>query len=198
LFPFFSDFPDGDLFLMPTHRTSRPDFPHVHRWLRRLRFLVPVCVAVTLAVSGYVAFCRAPRVPDATFTLLSGQKISTGDLNTKVYLVHFWATSCPACISEMPQLVRLWQRWHGQGLEVVAVAMRYDNPEYVRNYAQTRHLPFMVAQDDGSVAQRFGDVQLTPTTFVINRAGRIEKRYAGEPSFFRLNAVVQAALNAHD
>jgi len=164
--------------------------------LKALRFLAPVCVAAALLASGWLAFCRAPRAPDATFTLLSGQKISTADMKGKVLLVHFWATSCATCMQEMPQLVSAWQRLHGQGLEIIAVAMPYDDPGYVRHYAQTRHLPFMVALDDGSAAQRFGQVQLTPTTFLIDRAGRIVKRYVGEPSMTELNAAVQKALSA--
>lgn len=165
------------------------------RLLRACRFLACAIVVLALAVSGYVALERAPHVPDATFTLLSGQKISTANLQGKAYLVHFWATSCTTCMHEMPQMVHVWQRLHGQGLEIVAVAMSYDRPQYVANYTQTRHLPFMVALDDGSVVRRFGNVQLTPTTFVIDRAGRIVKRYVGEPSFTELDAAAQQALN---
>ena len=84
----------------------------------------------------------------------------------------------------------------GAGLEFVAVAMSYDAPMYVTNYTQTRNLPFKVAMDDGSVAKQFGNVQLTPTTFVIDRNGKILKRYVGEPTFAELDALLDKALNA--
>src|SRR5690349_2688198 len=115
-----------------------------------LRYIVLALAAVAIAVAGYLTFGTSQRVPDATFTLLSGQKVSTADLKGKVYLVNFWATSCATCVKEMPQMVETYNRFKGRGLEFVAVAMNYDAPMYVANYAKTRQLPFKVAMDDGS------------------------------------------------
>ncbi|HWX12560.1 MAG TPA: TlpA family protein disulfide reductase, partial [Trinickia sp.] len=69
-------------------------------------------------------------------------------------------------------------------------------PMYVANYAQTRQLPFKVALDDGTAAKEFGNVQLTPTTFVVDRNGTILKRYVGEPQFAELDKLLQKALGA--
>nr|WP_028229994.1 TlpA disulfide reductase family protein [Paraburkholderia mimosarum] len=160
-----------------------------------MRSIVAAVVVVAIAVAGYFAFFGSPpHVPDATFTLLSGQKVSTSDLKGKVYLVNFWATSCSTCMEEMPKMVQTYNRFKGEGLEFVAVAMNYDAPMYVANYAQTRQLPFKVAVDDGSAAKQFGNVQLTPTTFVIGRDGKILKRYVGEPQFAELDQLLQKAL----
>jgi peroxiredoxin len=161
-----------------------------------IRYIAAVAVAGAIAVAGYFAFGSQQHVPDATFTLLSGQKVSTADLKGKVYLVNFWATSCDTCMKEMPQMVQTYNRFKGRGLEFVAVAMNYDAPMYVTNYSQTRQLPFKVAMDDGSVAKQFGNVQLTPTTFVIGRDGKVLKRYVGEPSFQELDGLLDKALGA--
>jgi peroxiredoxin len=158
--------------------------------------IAAVLIVGAVAIAGYFAFFGSQqRVPDATFTLLSGQKISTTDLKGKVYLVNFWATDCSTCMQEMPQMVQTYNRFKGKGLEFVAVAMKYDAPMYVVNYAQTRNLPFKVAMDDGSAAKQFGNVQLTPTTFVIDRNGKILKRYVGEPQFSELDQLLQKALS---
>jgi peroxiredoxin len=161
-----------------------------------LRYVVLALAAAAIAVAGYLTFGTSQRVPDATFTLLSGQKVSTADLKGKVYLVNFWATSCATCVKEMPQMVETYNRFKGRGLEFVAVAMNYDAPMYVANYAQTRQLPFKVAMDDGSAAKQFGNVQLTPTTFVVDKNGTILKRYVGEPQFAELDKLLQNALGA--
>ena len=158
------------------------------------RIAIAVIVAAVVGV-GFFAFRGQQRVPDATFTLLSGQKLTTADLKGKVYLVNFWATSCTTCMHEMPQMVQTYNKFKGEGLEFVAVAMNYDAPMYVTNYAQTRQLPFMVAMDDGSAAQKFGNVQLTPTTFVVDRNGHILKRYVGEPQFAELDRLLKKALS---
>jgi len=165
---------------------------------RRLSAVHRIAIAVivaAIACVGFFAFRSQQRVPDATFTLLSGQKITTGDLKGKVYLVNFWATSCTTCMQEMPQMVQTYNRFKDKGLEFVAVAMNYDAPMYVLNYAQTRQLPFKVAMDDGSAAQKFGNVQLTPTTFVVDRHGHILKRYVGEPQFAELDKLLTKALS---
>ena len=159
-----------------------------------LRYIVLALAAVAIAVAGYLTFGTSQRVPDATFTLLSGQKVSTADLKGKVYLVNFWATSCATCVKEMPQMVETYNRFKGRGLEFVAVAMNYDAPMYVANYAKTRQLPFKVAMDDGSAAKQFGNVQLTPTTFVVDKNGTVLKRYVGEPQFAELDKLLQNAL----
>jgi peroxiredoxin len=161
-----------------------------------LRYAALALVAAAIAIAGYFTFGSSQRVPDATFTLLSGQKLSTADLKGKVYLVNFWATDCETCIKEMPQMVDTYNRYKGRGLEFVAVAMKYDAPMYVVNYTQTRQLPFKVAMDDGSAAKVFGNVQMTPTTFVVDKNGTILKRYVGEPQFAELDQLLQKALGS--
>ncbi|MBN3761438.1 TlpA disulfide reductase family protein [Burkholderia sp. Ac-20365] len=146
-------------------------------------------------LTGYLLLAK-PEVPDATFVLLSGQKISTtSDLRGHVFLVDFWDTNCSSCIEEMPSLEDAYRRFHGAGLELVSVAMSYTPRDYAVNYAQTRHLPFMLTLDDGRLAHAFGDVQLTPTTLVVDRHGKILKRYVGPPDFGQLDAVIARALH---
>ena len=118
-------------------------------------------------------------------------------LRGKVVMVNFWATSCTTCVHEMPQMVQTYNKYKDKGLDFVAVAMSYDPPNYVLNYAQTRGLPFKVALDtQGDLAKKFGDVQLTPTTYVIDKNGKIIKRYVGEPSFAELHQLLDKALAA--
>ncbi len=162
-----------------------------------LRYIVMALVAGVIVCTGYFAFGGTQDAPDVTFTLLSGQKISTAtDLKGKVYLVNFWATSCETCMKEMPQMIDTYNKFKGRGLEFVAVAMNYDAPMYVTNYAQTRNLPFKVAMDDGSAAKQFDNMQLTPTTFVIDKDGKILKRYVGEPTFAELDKLLDKALGS--
>jgi peroxiredoxin len=154
-------------------------------------------VAVLLAMAGAAYASLASRVaaPDVTFVSITGEKISSKSLRGKVVMVNFWATDCATCMKEMPQMVETYNKFKGQGLEFVAVAMKFDPPNYVLNYAQTRHLPFKVALDSGGdLAQSFGNVVMTPTTFVIDKDGNIIKRYVGEPQFPALHALLQKAL----
>lgn len=150
---------------------------------------------LTLGVLFYQSLAQKTVMPDVSFVNLKGEKISAQSLRGKVLMVNFWATSCSTCVAEMPEMVATYNKYHKQGLEFVAVAMRYDPPNYVLNYAETRQLPFHVALDlDGKLAQAFGDVKLTPTTYLIDRQGAILKRYVGQPSFKELHALLEQAL----
>lgn len=152
-------------------------------------------LVAALAVGAYVSMNNRPSVPDVTFISLAGQKISTPSLRGKVVIVNFWATSCVTCVKEMPQMIDTYNKFKGQGLEFVAVAMKYDPPNYVVNFTETRKLPFIVALDSGGdIAKAFDDVTLTPTTYVIDKNGKVLKRYVGEPDFTALHALLQQAL----
>jgi peroxiredoxin len=154
--------------------------------------------AAVLAIAGigFATFHQQQQAPDVTFIAIDGQKISSQDLRGKVVMVNFWATSCVTCMKEMPQMVETYNKFKGQGLEFVAVAMNYDPPNYVLNYAETRKLPFKVAIDSGGdLAKQFGDVAMTPTTFVIDKDGKILKRYLGEPDFGELHTLLQKSLS---
>ena len=150
---------------------------------------------IVLAVLFYFSLSNRQPAPEVTFVNLKGEKISTQSLRGKVLMVNFWATSCSTCVAEMPQMVDTYNKYHQQGLEFVAVAMSYDPPNYVLNYSETRQLPFQVALDvQGKLAQSFGDVKLTPTTFVIDKQGKIIKRYVGQPSFKELHELLDKEL----
>jgi peroxiredoxin len=133
--------------------------------------------------------------PGVTFLGIKGEKITPDSLKGKVVMVNFWATSCTTCVAEMPEMVDTYNKYKGQGLEFVAVAMKYDAPNYVLNFTETRQLPFKVALDvTGEAAKAYGDVTMTPTTFVIDKDGNIIKRYVGKPEFPALHALLEKAL----
>lgn len=155
--------------------------------------LASVLALGTLA--GLAGCGGAQLAPESTFVLLDGSKKTTADLKGKVTLVNFWATSCVTCVAEMPQIISTYNKYQGRGYDTLAVAMSYDPPSYVVNYAETRQLPFKVAIDNtGAVAKAWGDVQLTPTTYVVNKRGEIVKQYVGEPDFAALHQLIEKLL----
>lgn len=152
---------------------------------------------LVVAAAGYQSLGARAIAPDVTFTSLAGQRIALKSLRGKVVMVNFWATSCSTCVREMPQMVETYNRYKDRGLDFVAVAMSYDPPNYVLNFTETRKLPFTVALDpQDQLAKSFGDVKLTPTTFLIAKDGSIIKRYVGEPDFAALHRLLDKTLSA--
>ena len=151
--------------------------------------------AALLACAAALSGCARDRAPEVGYVLLDGHKASSRDWNGKVMLVNFWATSCATCVKEMPQVIATHDKFKGRGFDTLAVAMSYDPPAFVAKFAETRKLPFGVAIDNtGTVANAFGQVQMTPTTFLINKHGEIVKRYVGEPDFAALHGLIEQLL----
>jgi peroxiredoxin len=146
---------------------------------RRVAGLTIIQTMSLLTILGIVLFAalslfKKEVAPAVSFRTLNGEQIAMESLRGKVVMVNFWATSCSTCVQEMPEMIETYKKYSDRGLEFIAVAMSYDPPNYVLNYSESRQLPFKVALDtDGQAAKSFGDVKLTPTTFVIGKDGSI-------------------------
>ncbi len=160
------------------------------------KILIGLATAIAIGAAAFWQFQGgAQAAPQVTFTDLTGHAVTTQDLRGKVVLVKFWATSCTTCVAQMPDTVRHYDELKAKGFDTIAVAMQYDPPNYVKNYAETRKLPFPVVIDaQGKLAQAFGDVQLTPTAFLIDKQGHIIKRYLGNYDEKAFMTTVEKAL----
>ncbi|MDD1612619.1 MAG: TlpA family protein disulfide reductase [Methylococcaceae bacterium] len=136
------------------------------------------------ALAAWLVWLAMPRLmgaaPEVTFTTISGKKVEVRDWRGKPAIVTFWATDCPSCMLEIPHLIDLYKQFHPYGLQMIAVAMAYDPPNHVVATTQGRQLPYDVALDlDSSHALAFGNVQFTPTTFLISPDGNIAEKSVG-------------------
>ena len=88
-----------------------------------------------------------------------------------------------------------YRKYQPRGFEAVFIAMPHDRPDHVVHFANRNQLPFKVVLDvQGEINRAFGDIKVTPTTFVVDKNGRIVKRIVGEPDFERLHALIERRL----
>ena len=163
----------------------------------RRHLAIVSAIGLATSAGGLLLTAGAQRsvAPAVQYTLLDGSLTSTEQLKGRVVLVNFWATSCRPCMAEMPRLVEAHRKFSARGYTTVAVAMSYDPPAHVSGFAESRRLPFGVAIDNtGAIAKSFGDVQLTPTSFLIDKRGQLVKRYVGAPDFAALDQLVEQLL----
>jgi peroxiredoxin len=150
-----------------------------------------------LAIGSFTLVLGMPvrSAPQARFSTLSGESFDTSALRGKVAVVNFWSTSCGVCMAEMPKMVQVYRELAPRGYEMVAVAMKRDDPAKVAAFAAAGTLPFKVVLDPaGDIAKRFGNIHITPTTFLIDKRGRVLRRFVGEPNWQEFNALVEKAL----
>ena len=161
------------------------------RWFDRgaLAVLLLLSVAPLWAQSGGSAQILKPlaeprAAPELGLMALDGRKYSLADFEGRVILVNFWATWCPPCRKEMPALERLAQHFPGAAFEVVGVNVG-ESVERIQDFLQT--LPVlpafpMLLDPDGSVSQAW-HARVVPTTWVVDRNGRIVLGAVGEVDF---------------
>ncbi len=110
---------------------------------------------------------------------LNGHEVGSADLKGKVVVLDFWATWCVPCIGEIPGYIELQKKYGPQGLVIVGVSVDNKKPDYVKKFVQTKGMNYTVAMADDTITHAFGDLDALPTTFLINRKGRIVNRKVG-------------------
>jgi thiol-disulfide isomerase/thioredoxin len=117
-------------------------------------------------------------VENFTITDLDGRTISSADLRGKVVLVNFWATWCPPCRAEIPDLIKLQQKYRDQ-LVVIGISEDEIPTDLVKEFAVDQKMNYPVAMTTPQLTKIFRGVSALPTTFVINREGKLEQRHVG-------------------
>ncbi len=150
--------------------------------MRTKEIAIATFALILVGLVGYVWFTPGgvKKAPDVAVTTIDGQQLRLADLQGRPVVWTFWATTCPGCVKEIPHLIELHRELGARGLAVVGVAMSYDPPAQVKEMVSRRGIPYTIALDDGSAARAFGDVKLTPTTFLIDPRGRIVQQKLGE------------------
>jgi peroxiredoxin len=113
------------------------------------------------------------RRQQVNFTLadFKGRKWTLKDLRGKVVLVNFWATWCPPCRKEIPDLKALYKRFKGQGLVILGISD--DDATKVRAFARHEKIAYPVLLDPGSKVKKLYSVQGIPMSFLYNRNGKL-------------------------
>jgi peroxiredoxin len=162
--------------------------------------------AIAGGVGAWTAWQRlAPRQEDIDATRLlfslnlpdhQGIPIDFARWQGSPLVVNFWATWCPPCIEEMPDLERLHARFKNQGLQIIAIGV--DSPDNIRQFALKYNFsyPLLIAGAGGAeLARRFGNrAGGLPYTLVIDRKGVVTRRILGRFNTSALQAEIEAVL----
>jgi cytochrome c biogenesis protein CcmG/thiol:disulfide interchange protein DsbE len=149
------------------------------------------------SLGGETAYVPAEQTEAMDFRRprIDGQgEVQLSHLRGQVVLLNFWATWCPPCRMEIPDLAAVHQRYQAQGFQVIGVAIDREGPEVVRTFAREHQIPYpLVMGDDGLIAG-YGGIRAVPTSFLIDRQGRLAKKYVGLLTGPRLERDVTALL----
>lgn len=139
---------------------------------------------------------QEPRAAAQDFkrTDLNGTPLTLSSFRGKVVLLDFWATWCPPCVEEIPQFKELHATYKDKGLQVIGISMDVGGPEAVKSFVKSNGISYSIAMGDEYIARAYGGVVGLPTTFLIDKKGRIAKKFYGyrPKSFFEKE--IQALL----
>ena len=165
--------------------------------MKRKDFGIGLIILLLFLAAGYYGFnsVRLATAPGVEFKIVDGRILTLSQYQGQPVLVVFWATTCPTCVKEIPHLIELYHDLAPQGLEIIAVAMAYDPPNQVMEMRQRKQIPYPIALDvEGNATMAFGDVQQTPTTFLINPQGQIAQHIIGRLNLAQLRSKIQSML----
>lgn len=122
----------------------------------------------------------APVYTELKFEDVDGEVHQFADYAGKPILMIFWATDCPACIQELPELIALHEEYAEKGLVMLGVSLPHDTPSHIKAMREDRGLPYTLVWDsEGKISSAFNNVRVTPTHYLISPEGKIVMRKIG-------------------
>lgn len=152
-------------------------------WILVLGFLAYRMAPQVMAAAGVGA--AGPESPTFILPALDGEVVALDDYRGQVVLVNFWATWCPPCRLEMPGFQRVFDDRQKDGFVVIGLSTDRAGTAVVREFVEERGITFPIAMASGSVVQDFGGVRTLPSSFLIDRQGRVRhevRGYFAEPA----------------
>ena len=137
---------------------------------------------------------RGKSAPEFTLKTLEGKTVKLADYRGQAVLVNFWATWCHPCKIEMPWFVELQKHYGPQGFQVLGIAMDDASPEDIGKFAKEMGVNYPVLLGTESVGNEYGGVQFLPTTYFVDREGKIVSRIYGLKSRSDIEDDVKTAL----
>jgi len=111
--------------------------------------------------------------PDFVLNDIDGNEVKLADFEGKVLIVDFWATWCPPCVKEIPAFCELYRTYKDKGLVIVGISLDQFGIEVVRTFAAKHKVPYQLVMGNQAVVNAYGEFQSIPTTFVIDREGKV-------------------------
>ena len=136
---------------------------------------------------------EGPPAPDFALERLNGEMFRLSDHRGKVVAINFWATWCPPCREEIPDLIDVQKKMKGEVL-FVGVALDKGSPEKVRAFAEEFGINYPIIIDDGRVVEKYGPILGIPTTFFVSPNGHVPVKAVGLLTRENLRPVLKALI----
>ncbi len=146
-----------------------------------------VGLVAILMVSSFLVACSGKKpeaqgggsAPNFALKTADGRTVELRALQGKVVVVNFWATWCGPCKAEIPGMMKVYEKYRNQGLEIVGIALDNGGWNDVNPFVARMNMTYPVVLGDESVTNSYGGVDAIPTTVIVDREGNIAVRHVG-------------------
>jgi thiol-disulfide isomerase/thioredoxin len=158
------------------------------------------CIAIgliylqALSVLAQEASSARTPAPNWKLTDLNGKRVSLSDFSGKVVILDFWATWCMPCRIEIPHFVELQKQYGANGLAVIGVSLDEQGPDVVKRFVKQFEVNCSILIGNEKIAEKYGGIVAVPTTFVIDRQGRIVSQHVGYDDKASFEKEIQSLL----
>jgi peroxiredoxin len=139
--------------------------------------------------------CEAEKKADLNFTLkdMHGADVRLSDFKSKVLLINFWGTWCAPCRAEIPELIKIADKYKDKGVVVLGLAQQ-DTPEDLRAFAAEHKMNYQSLLSTEEVEEAFGPMWAVPMSFIVDRAGSICFKHIGPVTQEQVEKALQPLL----
>ncbi|MGG3019935.1 TlpA disulfide reductase family protein [Geobacillus stearothermophilus] len=142
--------------------------------------------------SGKIGTNKGEIAPDFELRSITGDNIQLSDLRGKTVILNFWATWCPPCRAEMPEMQKFYENNKNNNVEILAVNLTNSErgPDAVNDFVKNKGVTFKVVLDEqGEIGNLYGAITI-PTSYIIDKNGVIRDKYIGPMSYETMDRMI--------
>lgn len=146
---------------------------------KKIAFLVLGLILISALAYNVTAQNIGSAAPGFTLKDINGRNVSLSDFKGKVIILDFWATWCPPCREEIPDFIALQNEYGKKGLQILGISVDREGLKAVKPFYENMKMNYPVLLTDGKIEAAYGGIRGIPTTFIIDKNGKIVKKYVG-------------------
>lgn len=156
---------------------------------------IPFFKILALLVIGFNFQVAHSAETDLVLLDLTGKQVKVSDYKGKWVIVNYWATWCPPCAVEIPELNAFHTKHKLKDAVVVGVNIEQGELEYVKEFSKDFKITYPILQAIDSTSSPYGKIRALPTTFIIDPNGKLIKTIVGAVTVERLENIIKSAEN---
>ena len=165
--------------------------------ITKSRLILPLLAlgaVLALPASPASAADKTSVAPAFKLKDLEGKSVQLSDFKGKVVVLNFWATWCPPCRAEIPDLIALQKHYAPRGVVVLGVSLDEGGPSKVASFVKKMGINYPMVMGDQNISSAYGGIEVVPTTFIIDRKGNVISALQGATDLAGFEAEIKPAL----